>query len=296
MIRVVVADDHPVVLSGVEQILRAERDFEVVATCTDGEAALASIRQHLPDVAILDLRMPRRDGLSVLRDIRKSLAHVRVILLTAALTRQEAEEAMQNGVDGVVLKEAALGVLVQAARTVHSGRKWLDSTDLRLILHAGANNEYLEPEIAAKLTGRESEIVMMIAHGKPIAEIARDVGISEGSVRIHAERICRKARLNSPAEIPRLVRTQQRREAAPAEIAASAPQPESAQTLRLQRRFGLTPREAAVAALLAEGCANKEIADALNITINTVKTHIAAVHSKTEVSSTRKLLVLLKEA
>lgn len=289
MIRVVLADDHPVVLSGLEQMLRVERDFQVVARCADGEEAINAVRTYQPDLAVLDFRMPRRDGLSVLREIRRSSPEVRVILLTAALSKHEAEEAIAAGVDGIILKESALSVLVEAARAACKGKKWLDSPDLKILLAGGAQR--IDPDIATQLTTRESQIVMMIAERRAPPEVAASLGISESMLRVHLDRICRKANLTSVAEIASLAK---RSAVAPLE----APQPEaespSAHVLRLQRRFGLTPREAAVAALLAEGFANKEIAERLKITINTVKTHVAAVHSKTEVSSTRRLLVLLR--
>lgn len=289
MIRVVLADDHPVVLGGLEQMLRVERDFQVVARCADGEEAINAVRTYGPDLAVLDFRMPRRDGLSVLREIKRSSPEVRVILLTAALSKYEAEEAIGAGVDGIILKESALSVLVEAARAACSGKKWLDSPDLKILLTG--SGQAIDPDIATQLTTRESQIVVMIAERRSHAEVAASLGISESMLRVHLDRICRKANLSSVAEIPTLAR---RPNVSP--LAPPTPEDESpsAHVLRLQRRFGLTPREAAVAALLAEGFANKEIAERLKITINTVKTHVAAVHSKTEVSSTRRLLVLLR--
>lgn len=288
MIRVVLADDHPVVLSGLDQMLRSERDFRVVARCVNGEEAVEAVKQHTPDLAVLDLRMPRRDGLAVLRDIKRSHSSVRVILLTAALSRHEAEEAIRIGVDGIIFKESALSVLIDAARAACAGRKWLESPDLKLLLGGAAARE---PDDPLQLTNREAQIVELLAAGKALDAVAAALAISEGMLRVHLERLARKTSLHSLDEL----RTLSARLASPASAKASgdlsAP---SAHVLRLQRRFGLTPREASVAALLAEGFTNKEIAERLQITINTVKTHVAAVHSKTDVSSTRKLLVLLR--
>lgn len=286
MIRVVLADDHPIVLNGLAQILRAEPDFTVTARCTDGEAAIDTVRKHAPDLLVIDLRMPRRDGLSVLREVKMLHASVRVILLTAALTRREAEEAIHAGVDGIILKESALNVLLDAARAVSRGEKWLHMAELERLLNSPAEGA-ANGDSSLQLTHRERQIIALKRQGSSIEQIAARLGLAEGALRVHLERIRQKENRG----VERLmVDVPERRALSSTSDADLA----TGRVVRLQRRFGLTPREAAVAALLADGLSNKEIAERLQITINTVKTHVAAIHSKTEVSSTRKLLVLLR--
>src|SRR5881409_2808760 len=101
-IRLVLADDHPLILDALEQLFGLERDFQVLARCRDGEEALKAIASYQPDVMILDLRMPRKDGRAVLREMQQAQCPTRVILLTAAIEESEALEAIRLGVHGVV--------------------------------------------------------------------------------------------------------------------------------------------------------------------------------------------------
>ncbi|HEY6842888.1 MAG TPA: response regulator transcription factor, partial [Thermoanaerobaculia bacterium] len=118
MIKLVLADDHRIILEGLEQLFRREGDFEIAATATTGEDALAAVRQHRPQVLVLDIRMPKGDGLWVLKQIHSEKLQTRVVLLTATLDEDEVLEAMQSGVSGLVLKEAAAVNLVDTVKRV----------------------------------------------------------------------------------------------------------------------------------------------------------------------------------
>jgi DNA-binding NarL/FixJ family response regulator len=124
-IRIVLADDHPPILQGLALLLRQEPDLEVLAGCRDGEEALQAVRQFRPDVLILDILMPGKDGLAVLRELRQMELPTRVILLTAAIDEDNLLEAMRLGVGGVVLKEMAVQLLIQCVRKVYAGDQWL---------------------------------------------------------------------------------------------------------------------------------------------------------------------------
>jgi two-component system nitrate/nitrite response regulator NarL len=119
-IRLVLADDHPLILDGLENLFHLEKDFQVVARCTDGLETLQAVRRHRPDVLILDIRMPGKDGLEIVRELRKEKLPARVVLLTAALEEEEFLEAVRLGVQGLVLKEMAPKLLVQCIRRVHA--------------------------------------------------------------------------------------------------------------------------------------------------------------------------------
>src|SRR5471032_1687157 len=128
-VRIVLADDHRIILEGLEQLFRRERDFQVLATCTNGEEALAAVQLHRPDVLVLDVQMPRLGGLGVLKKIHEDeTLQTRVVLLTASLEEDQVLEALQHGVWGLVLKESAATSLVQCVRTVARGERLLDPT------------------------------------------------------------------------------------------------------------------------------------------------------------------------
>jgi DNA-binding NarL/FixJ family response regulator len=200
-IRLLLADDHPIVLDGLEQLFRLEQDFEVVARCRDGEETLRALRVHHPDVLILDIRMPRADGLDVLRAIEGSGLLTRVVLLTAALAEEQLVEALRLGVGGIVLKEMAPQLLVDAVRTVHAGRRWLDQGSMDRALGRLLHKEEAQREAAETLTPRELEIVRMVAGGLRNRAIAEKLCISEGTVKIHLHNIYQKISVDGRLEL-----------------------------------------------------------------------------------------------
>jgi DNA-binding NarL/FixJ family response regulator len=200
-ITLVLADDHPIVLDGLEQLFRLEPDFRVVARCRDGEEALRALREHRPDVLVLDVRMPRLDGLAVLREIRSWDLPTRVVLLTAALDEEHLVEALRLGAGGVVLKEMAPNLLVEAVREVHAGGRWLDKRSftraLGSLLQEGGGGAR---EVQA-LTPRELEIVRMVSRGLRNRAIADQLCISEGTVKIHLHNIYQKTGVDGRLEL-----------------------------------------------------------------------------------------------
>jgi two-component system nitrate/nitrite response regulator NarL len=198
-IRLILADDHPIVLEGLEQLFRVEPDFQVVARCRDGEETLREVRVHRPDVLVLDIRMPRRDGLDVLRTVRLEGLAPRVVLLTAALEEEQLVEALRMGVGGVVLKEMAPHLLVEAVREVYSGGSWLDKGSVsrvvsKLLEREGGKEDH-------QLTPRELEVVRMVARGLRNRIIAEQLCISEGTVKIHLHNIYQKLGIDGRLEL-----------------------------------------------------------------------------------------------
>ena len=201
MIRLILADDHPIVLDGLVQLFRVEPDFEVVARCRDGEEALREVRAHRPDVLILDVRMPRLDGLEVLRTVRQEGLDTRVVLLTAAVEEEQLVEALRLGVGGVVLKEMAPHLLLEAVREVHSGGSWLDKGSVSRIVTKLLHQDEGRKETAQLLTPRELEIVRMVARGLRNRAIAEQLLISEGTVKIHLHNIYQKLAVDGRLEL-----------------------------------------------------------------------------------------------
>src|SRR5437588_11304843 len=121
-VRLVLTDDHPIVLDGRVKVLSLEPDFEIVATAKNGNEALDAIRHHRPDVAVLDIRMPCKNGLTVVRELNREKLATRVVMPTAA-EQDEVFEVIREGVSGLVLKDMAPKLLVHCIREVHAGRR-----------------------------------------------------------------------------------------------------------------------------------------------------------------------------
>ena len=205
-ITLVLADDHPIFLSGLEDLFRPEPDFQVLARCLEGQAALGAVRQLKPDVLILDLRMPKMDGLGVLREMQKEKLSTRVVVLTAVPDEDEVLEAIRLGVYGVVLKEMAPRLLVQCIRKVAAGEQWLEKRSVSLALEKLLKRETATRQIAKVLTPREIEIVRMVADGLRNKVIAERLYLSEGTIKVHLHNIYEKLKVDSRLQLARYAR------------------------------------------------------------------------------------------
>jgi DNA-binding NarL/FixJ family response regulator len=191
-IRLVLADDHHFILDGLESLFRLEEDFQVVSRCTNGEETLKAVRQHRPDILILDIRMPRKDGLAIAREIQSEGLPTRIVLLTAELDEDQLLEAVRLGIQGIVLKEMAPQLLVQCIHKVHSGGQWLERNSTQLALEKMLKRSAGTREMANLLTAREIDLIRMIAKGLRNKEIADRLFISEGTVKVHLHHIYEK--------------------------------------------------------------------------------------------------------
>lgn len=200
-IRLVLADDHPFILDGVENLCRQEKDLNVLARCLNGEETLEAVRKHRPDILVLDIRLPKMDGLDVLRHMKQEQLPTKVVLLTAAVDENEMVEALRQGVSGVVLKEMAPQLLVQCIRKVHAGEQWLERRSVGRALEKMMRREAGARQLAGLLTPREIEIVRMVAGGLRNRQIAEKLCITEGTVKIHLHNIYDKLRVNSRVEL-----------------------------------------------------------------------------------------------
>jgi two-component system response regulator NreC len=195
--RIVIADDHAVVRSGLRMLLDAEPDFEVVAEAGDVDAARRYVRGHHPDVLVLDLHMPGGPSLPDIPGLREEFPKTQIVVLTMQDDPAFAREAMRAGALGYVLKEAADSDLVEAVRRAASGQTYLQPT-LGARLAA-------EPEHTARaeLTDREIEVLGLIALGHTNTEVAGQLYLSVRTVESHRAHIQQKLRLSSRAELVR---------------------------------------------------------------------------------------------
>ena len=175
-IRIVVADDHPIVRQGIVANLKQQRDMKVVAQGSDGDEALALIKRHLPDVVLLDLRMPRMDGLEVIAEVNALHLQTKVIVMTTFESPEDIQRAVRAGARAYLLKDCTRQTLLEAIRRVYLGEV------------------YLLPQIAQKLVDRmqeiqlsprELEVMKAVAAGKSNKEIGVQLFISEGTVKTH---------------------------------------------------------------------------------------------------------------
>lgn len=201
MTTVVVADDHPLMLDAVAGLFTPPA-FRVLARCRDGLQARTAILEHTPDLAILDVHMPHLDGLSLLAEARTAGWPTRILLLTASLEPEPVMEAMRLKVDGIVLKGAGGDVLMRAATSAASGIQWIDGDAMARVIGYVAD----KPEPKAALTPRETDVVRGVVLGRRNKEIARDLGISEGTVKMYLHNLYDKLSVSSRTELAILAR------------------------------------------------------------------------------------------
>ncbi len=202
MTTVVVADDHPLMLDAVAGLFRPP-GFTVVARCQDGAQARAAIIEHRPELAVLDVHMPRLTGLELLAEARAAGWTTRILLLTAGLEPEPIVQAIRLKVDGLILKGAGADVLVRAAEAVVAGTQWIDKEAMEQVIGILAAPPSAEP---IGLTPRETDVVRQVAQGRRNKEIARDLGISEGTVKMHLHNLYEKLSVSSRTELAILAR------------------------------------------------------------------------------------------
>lgn len=203
-IRIVIADDHPVVRIGVRNMLQSDRGLEVVGDCSDGDEAITQTLELLPDILLLDLYMPRLPGLEAMRAIMNNSPSVKIILLTATISTQQIIEALQIGARGIVLKDALAGDLTNAIRAVVGGDYWIGGR--RVVNLVGALHELMQQAAIPErktfgLTPREMEVVGCIVEGCSNRDIAKQFSLSEETVKRHLSNIFDKTGVSTRLEL-----------------------------------------------------------------------------------------------
>jgi NarL family two-component system response regulator LiaR len=191
-IRVLIADDHAVVRQGLKTFLELQDDIEVVEEVADGEAAVAAVEREAPDVVLMDLVMPGVDGVEAIRRIREGRPQARVLVLSSFLDDERLFPAVRAGAAGYLLKDVEPRELVKAIRTVHGGEALLHPAVAARLMDEFAASDAPGPPSADGLTEREREVLTLIARGLPNKLIARDLSISEKTVKAHVSSILGK--------------------------------------------------------------------------------------------------------
>lgn len=210
MIRVLVADSHPVVLEGLRSILRSETDITIVGQALDGVETLELVTATDPDVILLELRLPRMDGLTVLRNLPSRSTKAKALLFPSSDVKDEFVEAMKLGCSGILMKHSPPALIAKSIRKIHEGEIWLDASTTATVIRqfaspsdpasSGPGNGKNQRD-RAQLSQREREIIVLIAQGYKNKEIAEKMFITEQTVKNHLHNIFDKLGVSDRLEL-----------------------------------------------------------------------------------------------
>lgn len=202
-IRVLVADDHTIVRQGLLGILRAEHDLEVVAEASDGAAAVDRAIECKPDVAVLDISMPRLDGMEAARRIKKALPTTRILVLTMHDEEEYVLKMVRAGASGYLVKDGAASELVAAIRALRAGKGYFGPQAAQALAGAYESGTALPEDPFQRLTDREREVFNLLIEGNTNAEVGEILFISPKTVDNHRTRLMEKLNVHSIAELIR---------------------------------------------------------------------------------------------
>ena len=187
IIRVLIADDHPIVLQGLAALLTSETDITVVGQVRDGHEAVQMFCQHQPDVTLMDLRMPQMDGVAAITAICREFKNAQIVVLTTYDGDEDIYRALQAGAKGYLLKDAEPDEILAAVRAVAAGKKYIPPDVGAKLAERMANPE---------LSDRENQVIRLIAAGKSNHDISTTLNISESTVKFHVNNILSKLGVN----------------------------------------------------------------------------------------------------
>lgn len=199
MTKVLVADDDPLTMAGIEALLD-QTNFKVVSRVNSGTAALDALPTTRPDLLILDNSMPERSGMDVLRILRNRGDNRPVILLTGSLTDDLAREAIQLAINGIVIKATAPRDLLLCLETVVQGRRWMDQDVMQRAMELAMAPDKRKDPFSA-LSGRERAVAKLAQRGLRNKEIADDLGLTEGTVKVHLHKVFEKLGIRGRTEL-----------------------------------------------------------------------------------------------
>jgi two-component system, NarL family, nitrate/nitrite response regulator NarL len=204
-ISVLLVDDHALLLEGLRILLRSEDGIEVIGRASDGRRAVAMVTRLRPDVVVMDIAMPRLNGIEATRQILAAVPTTRVLILSAHGDEEYIERAMKIGASGYLLKESTFQDLATAVRTAWAGGTFVSSSIARRRRRgvAGTLDEHLGPPVPVRLTVREAEVLQMIAEGRANKQTAAELGISIKTVEKHRQSLMTKLDIHDVAGLTR---------------------------------------------------------------------------------------------
>ena len=203
-VRVLIADDHALFRRGLIMVLESEPDIEVVAEAQDGTEVIAKTEEFMPDVVLMDVRMPKQNGIEAARAIREMVPSVKIVMLTVSDEEDDLFDAIKAGANGYLLKEISIEEVADAIRSVTTGQSLLSPSMASKLLNefnALAKQADEKPRLAApRLTTRELEVLKLVAQGMSNRDVAEQLFIAENTVKNHVRNILEKLHLHSRME------------------------------------------------------------------------------------------------
>jgi DNA-binding NarL/FixJ family response regulator len=193
MIKVIICDDQAIIRDGLEMLLKLEKDIEVVGQAQDGDEAVEMVKKALPDLVLMDLKMPGMNGIEATRQIRANYPQVKVLVLTTYDDDEWVFDAIRAGASGYLLKDTPREEVIKAIKGTALGKSFVDPTVAGKLLHHVAGKQAQPTTLLTdKLTGREADVLRLVARGFTNADIADRLHLSEGTVRNHVSAIFAK--------------------------------------------------------------------------------------------------------
>ncbi len=199
MINILIADDHALMRAGLKRILKDEPDLKVISEAGNGFEVLESVKKEKIDFVVLDLTMPGKNGLEIIKDLKKINKNIHILILSMHPEDRFAVRALKSGASGYMTKESAPDELVNAIRKIISGRKYISDILAEKLASELNDDSYIVPH--KELSDREYEVFIMIASGKKITEIAKELSLSIPTVNTYRSRIFDKMKLKSNVEL-----------------------------------------------------------------------------------------------
>jgi two-component system NarL family response regulator len=205
-IRTLIVDDHALFRRGLEMVLAAEQDIELVGEASDGEEAVKKAGESLPDVVLMDIRMPRSSGIEACRAMKEVVPSAKIVILTISDEEEDLFEAIRAGASGYLLKDIPLDEVAETVRAVHGGQSLINPSMAGKLLHEFATlarrdeEERVEQIPAPRLTDREMQVLKLVARGMNNRDIGKELFISDNTVKNHVRNILEKLQIHSRME------------------------------------------------------------------------------------------------
>lgn len=200
-IKLVAADPHPLSLLGLAQLLKSEPEFELLASCATAEEAIKAVWRDEPDILILDVSLPDRNGLELINELKNSSLEIKIVILATAMDEDQTIDALRYGVKGVVLKDMPPHLLVQCLQKVAAGGLWMEKESIGHAFEKMLHREAGMRRLSTILTARETEVMRCVAGGLSNQQIAEQLIVREGTIKIHVHNIYRKLGITNRVDL-----------------------------------------------------------------------------------------------